>query len=249
MSLYVKRLSMVAAVLVVTAVLAGPAVLHGDEWNLKTYITVNQPFQVPGAVLEPNTKYVLRRLDGNAGTNHVVRIMNADENKVLTTFMAISDSRLEPADDTVLTFIETAAGYPKPVKSWFYPGRLDGLEFLYSKEQKAEIAAHAPGAQPAVQTAELEETETFTPQAPEATTMPAPSEEQTQVDREKPSDVTPSEPAPTEEEHAAAPEEAAQPEEAPATSSESLPKTGSELPMLALLGLSFLGLGKALRRR
>jgi hypothetical protein len=243
---------LVAAALVVTAILAGPSVFHADEWNLKTYITVNQPFQVPGAVLEPNTKYVLRRLDGNAGTNHVVRVMNADETKVLTTFMAISDSRLEPADDTVLTFIETAAGYPKPVKSWFYPGRLDGLEFLYSKKEKAEIAAHAPGAQPAVQTAELEETETFTPQVPEATTMPAPVEDQIEVEREKPADVTPSEEvtlAPTtEEEHVMAPEEAAQPEEAPATSSESLPATGSELPILALLGLSFLGLGRALKR-
>src|SRR5262245_56578359 len=196
MNSYIRRLSLVAAALVVTAVLAGPAVIHADEWNLKTYITVNQPIQVPGAVLEPNTKYVLRRLDGNAGTNKIVRIMNADETKVLTTFMAISDWRLEPADDTVLTFIETAPGYPKPVKSWFYPGRLDGLEFLYSKEEKAEIAAHAPGAQPAQQTAELKETETFTPEAPEATTMPAPSEEQTQVDREKPSGVTPSEAAP-----------------------------------------------------
>jgi hypothetical protein len=232
---------------------AGPGVLQADEWNLKTYITVNQPFQVPGAVLEPNTKYVLRRLDGNAGTNHVVRIMNAEENKVLTTFMAISDYRLEPADDTVLTFIETASGYPKPVKSWFYPGRLDGLEFLYSKEQKAEIAAHAPGAQPAIQTAELEETETFTPQAPEATTMPAPSEEQTQVDREKPAEVMPSEQPTTldeepaaaqpDEEAAAAPKESTAPE-----SGESLPTTGSELPLLALLGLSFLGLGRALRR-
>jgi hypothetical protein len=251
MKSYIGRLSLVAAALVIMAVMAGPAALHADEWNLKTYITVNQPFQVPGAVLEPNTKYVLRRLDGNAGTNHVVRVLNADENKVLTTFMAISDSRLEPADDTVLTFIETAAGYPKPVKSWFYPGRLDGLEFLYSKEQKAEIAAHAPGAQSAIQTAELEENETFTPQAPEATTMPAPSEEQTQVDREKPADVTPSEevaPAPAatqpDEEAAAAPEEST----APTESGESLPTTGSELPMLALLGLSFLGLGRALRR-
>ena len=250
MKSYIGRLSLVAAALVLTAVVAGPA-LQADEWNLKTYITVNQPFQVPGAVLEPNTKYVLRRLDGNAGTNHVVRVMNADETKILTTFMAISDSRLEPADDTVLTFIETAAGYPKPVKSWFYPGRLDGLEFLYSKKEKAEIAAHAPGAQPALQTAELEETETFTPQAPEATTMPAPVEDQIEVNREKPADVTPTEevtPAPTEEEHAAAPEEAAQPEEAPATSSESLPATGGELPMLALLGLSLVGLGRALRR-
>src|SRR5262245_30050111 len=242
MNSYIRRLPLVAAALVVTAILAGPSVFHADEWNLKTYITVNQPFQVPGAVLEPNTKYVLRRLDGNAGTNHVVRVMNADETKVLTTFMAISDSRLEPTDDTVLTFIETASGYPKPVKSWFYPGRLDGLEFLYSKEEKAEIAAHAPGAQPAqVQTAAVEESETLTPQAPEVTTTPAPTEEQTQVDREKPSEVTPSE---------ATPAESAQPEEAPAStgSHESLPATGSELPMLALLGLSFLGLGRALRR-
>jgi hypothetical protein len=245
MNSYIGRLSLVAAVLVITAVVAGPAVLHADEWNLKTYITVNQPFQVPGAVLEPNTKYVLRRLDGNAGTNHIVRILNADETKVLATFQAISDWRLEPADDTVLTFIETAPGYPKPVKSWFYPGRLDGLEFLYSKEEKAEIAAHAPGAQPAqIQTAELEESETVTPQAPEATTMPAPGEEQTQVEREKPSEVTPSEapPAPAEEQNAAAPEAV------PATGNESLPATGSELPLLAMLGLSFLGLGRALRR-
>jgi hypothetical protein len=253
MNSYIGRLSLVAAALVIMAVVAGPGALQADEWNLKTYITVNQPFQVPGAVLEPNTKYVLRRLDGNAGTNHVVRILNADENKVLTTFMAISDYRLEPADDTVLTFIETAAGYPKPVKSWFYPGRLNGLEFLYSKEQKAEIAAHAPGAQPAIQTAELEETETFTPQAPEATIMPAPSEEQTQVVREKPAEVMPSEeaaPAPAEEENAAAQpdEEAAAAPAAATESEESLPATGSELPILALLGLSFLGLGRALRR-
>src|SRR5690348_13594146 len=117
MNSYTGRLSLVAAALVITAVLAGPAALHADEWNLKTYITVSQPFQVPGAVLEPNTKYVLRRLDGNAGTNHVVRIMSADEKKVLTTFQAISDYRLEPTDETVLTFMEVAAGYPKPVKS------------------------------------------------------------------------------------------------------------------------------------
>jgi hypothetical protein len=253
MNLYIKRLAMVAAALVVTAVLSNPDVFQADEWNLKTIISVKQPFQVPGAVLEPNTKYVLRRLDGNAGTNHVVRIMDADEKKVLTTFMAISDWRLEPTDETVLTFIETAPGYPKPVKSWFYPGRLNGLEFLYSKEEKAEIAAHAPGAQPAqTQTALLEETETFTPPEQEAVTMPAPVEEQIQVDREKPSDVAPTEAAPEESvaPEEPAPVESAQPEEAPAsTATETLPATGSEFPLLALLGISCLGLGRALRRR
>ena len=86
--------------------------------------------------------------------------------------------------------------------------------------------------------------------------MPAVNEEQTaqttEVEREKPADVTPSEvtPAPiTEEEQAAAPDASMKPEEAPAKENEeSLPATAGELPLLALLGLSCLGLGKALRR-
>jgi len=149
MNSYLKRLSLVAAALTVAAVLFLPAMLHGDEFNLKTYITVNQPFQVPGAVLQPNVKYVLRRLDANAGTNHVVRILNADETQVISTFFGISDVRLEPADDTILTFYETAPGYPKPVHSWFYPGRTIGLEFIYPKETRAEITAHMHGAEAA----------------------------------------------------------------------------------------------------
>ena len=49
MNSYVKRLSLVAAALTVAAVLFLPAMLHGDEFNLKTYITVSQPFQVPAS--------------------------------------------------------------------------------------------------------------------------------------------------------------------------------------------------------
>src|SRR3954462_12529715 len=104
MNSYLKRLSLVAAALTVAAVMFLPASVHGDEFNLKTYITVNQPFQVPGAVLQPNVRYVLRRLDANAGTNHVVRVLNEDETQVIATFFGISDVRLEPADDTILTF-------------------------------------------------------------------------------------------------------------------------------------------------
>ena len=56
---------------------------------------------------------------------------------------ALSDERLEPADRTVFTFIETEPGYPLPIKEWFYPGRLNGLEFIYPREQALEIARHA----------------------------------------------------------------------------------------------------------
>jgi hypothetical protein len=58
-------------------------------------------------------------------------------------FMAIADQRAEPEDRTVFSFIETEPGFPLPIKEWFYPGRLNGLEFVYPKKQAREIAAHA----------------------------------------------------------------------------------------------------------
>jgi hypothetical protein len=241
MNSYLKPLALAAVALAAAYVFAAPTILQGDDWNLKTYITVSHEFQVPGAVLQPNTKYVLRRLDGNAGTNHIVRILNAEENEVMATFHAVSDYRLEPTDNTVLTFMETAAGYPKPVKSWFYPGRTDGLEFIYSKEEKAEIAQHMQGAQPAeVQTARVEESEAIVPETEETPLAQEPAvDEPTQtqdmdndVQREKPADAE----APVTAEEPSSP-----------TTEESLPATAGELPLIGLLGLACLGLRKTLR--
>src|SRR5436190_17183682 len=96
------RLSLTTAVLVMAAVLLLPVTTKADEFDLKTFLTFSQPVQVPGAVLQPNVKYVLKRADRN-GDNHVLRVMNAEENKVISTFFAISDERLEPADNTVIT--------------------------------------------------------------------------------------------------------------------------------------------------
>src|SRR5262249_62065484 len=91
---------------------------------------------------QPNTRYVIR-LYNSPAERHVVQIYNEDETKMLTQFMGISDERQQPADNTVFTFIETEPGYPLPMKEWFYPGRLTGLEFIYPKDQAIEIAHHA----------------------------------------------------------------------------------------------------------
>jgi hypothetical protein len=123
-------------------VLFMPAILHGDEWNWKTRFMVSQPSEVPGAVLVPNTRYVIKVLD-SPSERHVVQIYNNDESKMLTMFMCAADERTVPTDRTVFTFIESAPGYPMPIKEWFYPGHLDGLEFIYPKKQAREIAAHA----------------------------------------------------------------------------------------------------------
>jgi hypothetical protein len=123
-------------------VLFTPAVLHGDEWNWKTRFMISQPTEVPGAVLLPNTRYVIKVFD-SPSERHVVQIYNDSETKMLTMFMCAADERTVPTDKTVFTFIETAPGYPMPMKEWFYPGNLEGLEFIYPKKQARQIAAHA----------------------------------------------------------------------------------------------------------
>jgi len=127
---------------ILALVLLAPPLIHGDEWNLATRFTVNHPFEVPGMVLQPSTPYVIRLYDSPA-ERHVVQIYNDDQTKLLTMFMGVSDERMQAADKTVFTFIETAPGYPLPMKEWFYPGRLHGLEFIYPKDQALEIARHA----------------------------------------------------------------------------------------------------------
>ena len=124
------------------AILLAPASIHGDEWNLMTRFCVNHPFEVPGLTLEPNTRYVIRLYDSPASRN-VVQILNSNQTKMLTQFVAVSAERLEPTDHTVFTFIETQPGCPLPIKEWFYPGRLGGLEFVYPRDQALEIAKHA----------------------------------------------------------------------------------------------------------
>src|SRR6516165_5867680 len=94
-------------------VLLAPPVIHGDEWNLATRFTVSQPTEVPGMVLQPNTKYVLKLLEST--DRHVVQLYNEDQTRMLTMFMAVSDERTTPTDNTVFTFIETAPGYPLPI--------------------------------------------------------------------------------------------------------------------------------------
>src|SRR5262245_51753 len=108
------RLSLVTVALILAVLFTGPSTVRADELNMKPFITVNQPFQVPGAVLQPNVKYVFRRLDD--ASNHLVRVLDEDQTHVISTFFTASAWRLEPEGKTVLTFYETAAGYPKPVK-------------------------------------------------------------------------------------------------------------------------------------
>jgi len=118
--------------------LTAPAV-YADEWDKATRITVNHPFEVPGTVLPAGT-YIMKIAD-LASDRHVVQIFSDDESKLLATVIGIPDFRLEPTDNTVITFYETPDYGPLPIHSWFYPGRQFGIEFAYPEKRANEIAA------------------------------------------------------------------------------------------------------------
>ena len=198
-----------------------------DAWDKKTILTIKEPIQVPGAVLQPGT-YVMKLVESLAD-RHIVRIMNEQEDEVITTFIAIPNYRLKPTGDTAFQFWETPAGNPKALRAWFYPGDNFGQEIAYPSGLSAKIAEYATAPVPSVNTTK----EAELPVAPVITV-----EKPTVAQVYKP---TPPPPAPP----------VAEPE-APRTTEQAdrpaLPATASPLPALALAGFLASAAGLALRR-
>jgi hypothetical protein len=197
-----------------------------DAWDKKTILTVKESIQVPGAVLQPGT-YVIKLVDSLAD-RHIVSITNEREDKVITTFLAIPNHRLERTGDSQFQFWETPAGNPRALRAWFYPGDNFGQEIAYPSGLSAKIATYASAPVPSVNII----TEAELPTAP-ITNMQKPVEMPLVAEVPKPP------PAPV------APPEAPRTEQADKAE---LPATASPLPTLALAGFLFLAGGFALRR-
>jgi hypothetical protein len=215
---------------------------NADEWNKKTYITISQSIEVPGAVLPPG-KYVFKLLDSQSN-RHIVQIMNERENHVYATDLAIPKERMEPADKTILTFYEVPGGGPEPVRSWFYPGDLIGQEFVYTPKRMAEIrAAISRGNTTTV----AENSTTTTTETPQPAQVETKATEESTVETPAPTPSPAPEPPPTAEEQQPAPAPAAEPA-APAPASEpAMPKTAGNTVEIGLLGLMCVGLAVSLR--
>ena len=214
---------------------------NADEWNKKTYITISQSIEVPGAILPPG-RYVFKLLDSQSN-RHIVQVMNDRENHVYCTNLAIPKERMEPADKTILTFYEVPGGGPEPVRAWFYPGDLIGQEFVYPKHRMTEIlAAMNKGRITVAQNTQTQvNTETATAAAP-----PVMEEQKTEEKAEEtPAPAPTPSPAPVEEPAPAA--AAPAPEQpAPAPAPE-MPHTSSNTIEIGLLGLMCLGLAISFR--
>ena len=113
---------------------------HGSEMDEGTTITFAQPVEIPGQVLGPGTYYFVRVDHGNSPDVNLIQIFNSDQTKVIATLHTVTaERRLDASGKTVFTFAETAKDAPLALKSWFYPGSLEGHEFMYPKLEERHV--------------------------------------------------------------------------------------------------------------
>jgi len=108
------------------------------EWNKKSTLNTDRQVEFPGIVLQPGT-YIIR-LRENTERRSVVEILNQDETQVLASMLAVPDHRVRPEDTSEFTFHSVKRAEPRVVHSWYFPGDLVGLEFVYPKPRALEIA-------------------------------------------------------------------------------------------------------------
>ena len=111
---------------------------HADVFDLATIITFSQPIQVPGQVLPAGTYLI--KLGDRDPASHRVQIFSPDRTVLYGTFLTIPTDRLNPTNDTAVTFAEPESGGPDVLVKWFYPGSETGNEFVYPKRIEKELA-------------------------------------------------------------------------------------------------------------
>ena len=112
--------------------------ISASDMDQKTIVTFSGPVEIPGKALGPGT-YVFKVLDVT-GTRDVIQVLDKDEKHVYVTFLGIPVEMQKPSDKPFIRFKEQAAGAPPAIEAWFYPGRTDGHEFVYPREHAAELA-------------------------------------------------------------------------------------------------------------
>jgi hypothetical protein len=123
-----------------TLVSLGTPAFAQEPTNQLTYFTFSAPFELPGGKVLPAGKYTFRIVD-SPSNRHVVQILSEDGKEMHATLLAIPAQRQDPPDEPEVRFMETAASMPPAVRTWWYPGRTIGHEFIYPKDHARRLAA------------------------------------------------------------------------------------------------------------
>jgi hypothetical protein len=203
---------------------------HADDYTKLTLLTFSAPVDVPGITLPAGT-YRFALADPASG-RRTIKVSDKDGTKTYGMFLSNPNQRMKPTDKPVVMFKEAAAGAPPAVQVWFYPGESYGYEFAYPHAQAVKIAKATHQtvlAQTGNEIARIDEndrpvsTDEALKESSEARTPVATTTARTETGTGG----------------SAAP--------APKPARRHLPRTASNLPLLALLSLLSFGAGAGVR--
>lgn len=124
------------------AFVAGVAISASAQTaDKRTVFIFSGPVALPGVTL-PAGQYLFRLADPIT-SGKVVQVLSGDGRTPYGLFFALAAERPEPASAPEVRFMETAAGMPAAIKTWWYPGERRGFEFVYPKEQARRLAQGA----------------------------------------------------------------------------------------------------------
>jgi hypothetical protein len=130
-----KRLVTASVLVVLVHVMASGA--NAFTHDKRTYFTFNQSVALPGVTLPAGT-YMFRLADPDT-TRRVIQVSDKQGTQSYALLLTMPAYRPDAAKDSEVRFLETPAGAPRAINAWWYLGDSTGYEFIYSKQQLAEL--------------------------------------------------------------------------------------------------------------
>jgi hypothetical protein len=131
-----KTLAILSALAVLTVGIGGTAQAQTEDQ--RTYFTFSAPVQLPGVTL-PAGKYLFRLADPTTGRK-VISVLSADGKTPLAMLHTIPNRMAEAPRNAEIRFMETPANMAPAVKTYWYPGKSIGYEFIYPRQQALQLA-------------------------------------------------------------------------------------------------------------
>jgi LPXTG-motif cell wall-anchored protein len=121
------------AVLMLAAVAA-----QAQPADYRTYFTFSAPVTLPDVTLPAGT-YLFRLADPNT-SRKVINVLSQDGKRSLAMVHTIPNQLLRAPQNPEIRFMEASANTPPPIKTWWYPGKSIGYEFIYPRAQALALA-------------------------------------------------------------------------------------------------------------
>jgi hypothetical protein len=256
------KLFLGCALAFVVSLAIGTTAIAQEPVDQKTFFTFSAPFELPGGKTLPAGRYTFRIVD-SPSNRHIVQILSEDGKEMHATILAIPAQRQDPPNDPEVRFMETAADQPPAIRTWWYPGRTIGHEFIYPKDQARRLAKNQ---RESVLTVSGDESTADAMQTADLTRISSTGEEtrvaedrRSETEQRRGSAAAPAERSRTAEATRTEPPPAATPQPEPRRAAPravdtdeprtELPRTASVLPLVGLIGLASLVGAAAVRMR